>query len=228
MKRRSTFAIALFSVLFLTACKKEASVNIDQNRIYSEYEVVYDNESNQTTTTAIFRVDQSSGKKIELTYPSRVGFNNEALAYRKMVGQYDNVRSGNHLNGAFKYFDNDQKEYSNSGGEVSPIDIPFGLNSISRSGNFFLPWNGAALQSGETVEVTISGGSQSGSKTFNATAVGSSYIVLDQFQLNNLVAGTATIQITRQKTAGLQSSNLSGGRITSIYKGRKVNINITG
>ncbi len=228
MKRRSTFAIAILSVLFLTACKKEASVNIDQNRIYSEYELVYDQESNQTTTSAIFRVDHSSGKKIELVYPSRIGFNGESLAYRKMLGQYDNVRSGNNLQGAFSYFDNDQKEYSNSAGEISPIDIPFGMNSISRSGNFFLPWNGAALQSGETVEVIISGGSQSGSKTFNATAVGSSYIVLDQYKLNNLVAGTATIQITRQKTAGLQSSNLSGGRITSIYKGRKVQINITG
>lgn len=228
MKRRFTFAIAIISVLFLTACKKEASVNIDQNRIYSDYELVYDQESNQTTTSAIFRVDHNSGKKIELTYPSRVGFNGEALAYRKMVGQYDNVRSGNNLNGAFNYFDNEQKEYSNPGSMINPIDIPFGMNSISRSGNFFLPWNGAALQSGETVQVIISGGSQSGSKTFNATAIGSSYIVLDQYQLNNLVAGTATIQISRQKTTSLQNSNLSGGRITSTYKGRKVNINITG
>lgn len=228
MKRRFTFAIALFSVLFLTACKKEASVNIDQNRIYSEYELVYDQESNQTTTSATFRVDHSSGKKIELVYPSRVGFNGEALAYRKMMGQYDNVRSGNNLNGSFKYFDNDQKEYTNASGEISPIDIPFGMNSISRNGNFFLPWNGAALQPGETVQVTIGGGSQTGSRTFNATAIGSSYIVLEQNQLNNLVAGTATIQISRQKTAGLQNSNLSGGRITTTYKGRKVQINITG
>jgi hypothetical protein len=73
----------------------------------------------------------------------------------------------------------------------------------------------------------ISGGNQSGSKNFTATAIGSSYITLDQYNLSNLAVGTANIQIYREKTANLQHSNLSGGRITSTYKGRKITVNIT-
>ncbi|MCJ8292724.1 MAG: hypothetical protein HRT58_22590 [Crocinitomicaceae bacterium] len=227
MKRKSTIAIALLSVLFFTACKKEASVNIDQNRIYSDYQVTYSQVSNQTVTQAVFRVDHNSGKKIELTYPARIGFNGENLAWRNLGGSYDATRSGNHLNGSFKYLDIDENSFENTGALINPIDLPFGMNNISKNGNFFLPWTGAALQSGETVKVVISGGSQSGSKTFNATAIGSSYISLDQYKLNNLVTGTAKIQILREKTAALQQSNLSGGRITSTYKGRKITVNIT-
>lgn len=227
MKRRSTIGIALLSVLFFTACKKEASINVDQNRIYSDYEVTYDQMSNQTVAQAVFRVDHNSGKKIELTYPSRVGFNDETMGWRNLGGMYSSTLPGNHLNGRFTYFDAEQNSFQNAGAEVNPIDLPFGMNNISKNGNFFLPWTGAVLQSGETVEVIISGGDQSGSRTFTATAIGSSYITLDQFKLNNLVAGTAKIQIIRERTVGLQQSNLSGGRITSRYKGRKITVNIT-
>lgn len=227
MKRKSTLAIALLSVLFFTACKKEASINIDQNRVYSDYEVTYDEMSNQTSMQAMFRVDHNSGQKIELTYPARVGFNDENLAWRNLGGRYEGTISGNHLNGYFTYFDVDQNSYINTGAAINPIDLPFGINNINKNGNFFLPWTGAVLQSGETVKVIISGGSQSGSKTFTATAIGSSYISLDQYTLNQLVAGTARIQIQREKTTSLEQSNLSGGRITSIYKGRKITVNIT-
>lgn len=227
MKRRSTIGIALLSVLFFTACKKEASINIDQNRIYSDYNVEYNQATNQTSTVAIFRIDHASGKKIELTYPARVGFNNESLAWHNMGGTYSSSQSGNMLHGSFTYYDVDQNTFINAASNVNSIDVPYGLNSISKGGNFFLPWTGAVLQSGETVKVIINGGSQSSSRTFNATAIGSSYIVIDQNQLNGLVVGTANIQIQREKTTSLQQSNLSGGRITSTYKGRKVNINIT-
>ncbi len=226
MKRITTLGIALVSVLFFTACKKENSINIDQNRIYSNYTIEYDQHSNQTSVKATFRVDHNSGKKIELTYPSRVGFDGESMSYRKIMGQYDFKRSGNAMNRPITYYDIDGKEFSNSGQNISGIDIPIGLNGISKGGNFFLPWNGGPIALGESVIVTISGGSQSGSKTFTVNSVGANYIILDQFKLQNLVAGTATIQIKREVSNSLMQSNLAGGRITSTYKGRKITINI--
>jgi hypothetical protein len=227
MKRKSTIGIAVLSVLFFTACKKESSINIDQNRIYSDYEMTYDQMANQTVVQATFRVDHNSGNKIELTYPSRVGFNDQNMAWRNLGGRYEDTRQGNLLNGRFTYFDVDQNSFSNTGPVVNPIDLPFGINNISKNGNFFLPWTGAVLQSGETVTVTIRGGDQNGTETFTANAIGSSYISLDQFRLNRLEVGTARIQIQREKTTSLQQSNLSGGRITSTYKGREVLVNIT-
>lgn len=228
MKRKSTIGIALLSVLFFAAsCKKEASSNIDQNRIYSEYEVTYDQSTNRTTVQAMFRLDHSSGNKIELMYPSRVGFNDENLAWRNLGGRYEGTRTGNNLNGRFTYFDQDQVSYSNAGPAVNPIDLPFGMNNINKNGNFFLPWTGSAVQNGETVRVRISGGSQSGSEEFTTSLNGVSYITLDQWRLDRLEAGTAYIQIERERQDNLQESNLAGGRITSKYKGTRILVNIT-
>lgn len=227
MKRRNTIAIGLLSVLFFTACKKEASINIDQNRIYSDYEVKYDQESNRTTVQATFRVDHNSGKKLELTYPSRVGFNEETMAWRNLAGIYEANFSGNITHSSFIYFDADGNRFDNAGATINPIDLPYGMNNISKNGNFFLPWNGAALQQGETVEVVISGGSQSGKETFQATVVGASYISLPEYKLDRLEVGTARIQISREKTVSLQQSNLSGGRITSKYESREIMVDIT-
>jgi hypothetical protein len=98
------------------------------------------------------------------------------------------------------------------------------MNSISKSGNFFLPWTGNPLQQGETIQVRISGSENGGSQEFILTQPGATHILLDQYKLNNLTSGTASIQIERSKSSSLTQSNLSGGRVNSTYRGRKVSI----
>lgn len=227
MKTITTLGIVFISLLFIVSCKKEDSINLDQNRIYADYSVRYSQSANRTTAQALFRIDSRSGKKIELSYPSRVRFNGENMSWRNVLGLYEVERSGNTLNGLFEYFDIEENGLMNSATSLAPIDVPFGLNTISRNGNFFLPWTGAALASDEIVQVEISGGSQSSSRTFSTSVIGSNYIVLSQHDLNSLTPGTAQIQIMREYATGIQNSTLAGGRITSIYEGRKVTVNIT-
>jgi hypothetical protein len=226
MKRRITFQIIMMSILFLPSCKREESVNIDQNRIYSSYDYTYDANVNKSSMTATFRLDNSGGKKIELSYPSRVHFNGEGLAWKNAMGHYSLNRSGNLNGGSFSFVDTDSKEFENQVSGLNSVEIPFGLNSISRSGNFFLPWVGAPLVSGETIKVTINGSGQSGSKTWTITNPGTSHVILDQFKLNGLVVGTANIQIEREVSSYLTETGLAGGRISAQYKSRKITINI--
>jgi len=216
----------MMTVLFFSSCKREESINIDQNRIYSNYDFVYDANSNKSSVTATFRLDHSSGQKIELSYPSRVSFNGEGMAWKGALGHYSLNRSGNLNGGSFIFSDTEGAEFKNGVGSLSSIEIPFGLNSISKSGNFFLPWTGGALVSGETIKVTINGGDQTGSKVWIATAIGSSHLILDQNKLSGLAVGTANIQIEREASSYLEQSNLAGGRVTASYKSRKVSINI--
>lgn len=226
MKRTITLVAAMSGVLFFTSCKREESSNIDQNRIYSNYEFVYDAGTNVSSVTATFRLDNSGGQKLELSYPSRVDFNGERLSWRQAMGNYKLTRSGFVSNGKFNFFDVADKHYSNDIAALSSIDIPFGMNSISKSGNFFLPWTGGPLMSGESVIVRISGAESGGTKVFMITQPGATHIVLEQYKLNALGVGTANIQIERRTSGFLTSSNLSGGRIESVYKGRKISINI--
>jgi hypothetical protein len=179
-----------------------------------------------STVNATFRLDNSSGQKLELSYPSRVDFNGERLDWKQALGQYRMTRSGNVNNGVINFFDVSENKYSNSGTQLSAIDIPFGMNTISTSGNFFLPWTGGPLLAGETIKVRISGAQGGGSKEFIISQVGATHIILEEFKLNDLAPGNANIQIERRSSSFLTESNLSGGRIESVYKGRKININI--
>lgn len=227
MKRTITLSIGLIGVLFFTSCKREESMHVDQNRIYSTYTQTYDAQKNQSEMTATFRLDHDGGKKLQLTYPSRVDFNGETMAYRSAFGYYQTKFTGSTHGGTFNFHDLDSKTFSNQIEAVKSIELPFGLTSINKNGNFFLPWDGDAIKSGETVTVTIKGSDQSGSKKFTLSTAGSSHIVLDQHTLSQLNAGNAEIQIERESSKFLSNATLAGGRITSKYISRKAFITIT-
>lgn len=224
MRRTTTLGFAVMAVLFFTACKREESINIDQNRIYSNYTYEYDADNNRSTVTAVFRLDNAGGRKVELSYPARVDFNGEGLTWRGGLGSYQLTNFGMMHGGTFNYHDLDNNTYSNQVPLVTPTEIPFGITSISQSGNFFLPWNGPALQPGETIRVRINAGT---TRNFTTSMVGATHIVLDQNQLMGLTPGSGTIQIERETYGGLSSSNISGGRMTTTYKSRRIFINIS-
>jgi hypothetical protein len=224
MRRTYTLVLGLGAVLFFSSCKREESVNIQQERIYTSYDFTFDAEQNRSRMSATFRLDNSGGQKIQLSFPARVEFNGEGMVYRKALGIYELNQMGNQAGRAFTYFDLDDNEFSNSVSAVNSIDLPFGITNISTNGNFFLPWTGAALQSGETVRVTIKG---ENSRTFTTSLVGSNHIILQQHQLAGLTAGNAQIQIEREITVPLDQSTLAGGRMSMKHISRKAFITIT-
>lgn len=227
MKSTVTLPFLALAILAVSACKREDSANIDQQRIYADYEYTYDGDSYQSIAEVTFRLDNSKGTKIELSDPANVRFNGEAMSYKNSSGSYRLNSSVNVIGGTYKYTDMGTQTYENSTAALTYIDLPYGLSAISRNGSFFLPWSGDPLQAGEAITVTISGGDQSGSETWTINTVGASYIVLDQYKLNDLRAGTAYIQIKRQVVSGIHQSTLAGGKITSTYLSHKLQIWVT-
>ena len=227
MKRTITPLLAISAVLFFSSCKREESINIDQDRIHASYEYVYNADKNTSSTMATFRIDNSGGKKIELTYPARVEFNGEGMVWSFAMGNYQLTQSGTQLGGTFIYRDVNDQTYENSISNVSSIELPFGLTSISQNGNFFLPWTGDAIQAGEIVRVTIKGGAQQGSKTWTLSTAGSGHIMLDENRLKELTVGNADILIEREFSTSLVKGAMAGGRLTSKYSSRVLHINIT-
>lgn len=226
MKRRSTLGIALIGVLLFTACKREDSMNLDQQRIYTNYQYTYNSENNTSTMMATFRLDNSGGTKVELSYPARVEFNGEGLTWKNGSGRYQLNRSGSQIGGAFTYRDLDENVYVNDVPHIFGAELPWGITNISQNGNFFLPWQGEALRTGETIRVTIGGGDQTTSRSWTVHTAGSSHIILDQNGLMDLSVGSAEIQLERESSGIIQQSTLAGGRISSSYLSTKVFINI--
>lgn len=227
MKSSFTLPLIALGFLLLSACKRKDSVNIDQQRIYANYEYTYDANSYQSIAEVTFRLDNSSGTKIELSDPASVRFNGEALSWKNSSGSYRLSNSINVIGGVYSYTDLGQQTYENATAPLTYIELPYGLNSISRNGSFYLPWNGDPIKAGETVTVTISGGQQTSTQSWTINTLGASYIVLDHYKLNNLVAGNAQIQIERQVVSGIHQSTLAGGKMTSTYLSQKWNIVVT-
>lgn len=226
MKRTLTPGLGLAVILFFTSCQREESINIDQSRIYTEYEYTYDAEQSQSIMNASFRLDNNGGKRIELSFPARVAFDGESMSYRSAFGDYQLKRTGSLINGTFVYTDLNDNVYENNISAIKAIELPFGLNTISRNGNFFLPWDGDDLQPGETITVTIDPQGEGSTKSFTTSSAGASHIILDEYRLKQIEPGMAKIRIMRERTSSLTSAPLSGGRLVLKYKSREVNIEI--
>lgn len=226
MKRTLTLGIGMMVILFFTSCQREESINIDQNRIYTEYSYSYDAEQGQSVMTATFKLDNNGGKRIQLSYPARVSFDGESMSYRSALGDYQLNRSGSLVNGTFSYTDLEDNVYQNDISAIKAIGLPFGLNTISRNGNFFLPWDGESLQPGEIITVTIDPQGEGSTKSFTTSSAGATHIILDENRLKQIEPGFAKIRITRERTSSITSAPLSGGRLELKYKSREVNIEI--
>ncbi len=224
---KKMFTLGMLSVLVvMTSCRREESQNISQDRIYSEYEVIFDAGKNQTVANATFRADHSTGTKIELSFPARIKFRNENMSWKNVTGNYQLTVNGNGFSNYFTYTDLDENNFENQSFDVSYIDLPNGLNSISKNGNFFLPWNGDPLRSGETVRVVIKSKEGGGERSWSVTSVNSTHIVLDQYKLSQINEGLAEIWIERTKSDGLIMVPDAGGRMSCTWRSNELTIQI--
>lgn len=222
------FTLGTLSLMIvLVACKREDSQNIAQDRIYSDYQVVYDAGKTQTMASATFRADHSTGTKVELTYPAKIKFRDENMSWKNVAGNYQTTINGNAMNNYFTYVDLDENSFENQALDISFIDLPYGITAISKSGNFFLPWNGDIVRNGETVKVIIKSKEGGSEKHWTVSTVNSTHITLDAYTLSQLPNGNADIWIERSKSESLTMVPDAGGRITGTWKSNVQIIQIT-
>jgi hypothetical protein len=227
---RSVF-IALFAMfgymMLMTACRSEDSVNINQDRIWTFYELNYDRSTNQTTVRATFRFGNSTGTLLELTSPSEVRFNNDVLTFDNTSKIYQRQYNGLIDSGTFLFRDTQNKTYSNT---VNLRQAEFPANpavlTLSRNQDFSLLWSGAPLQNGDVVQVGII--NQNPPALFVQNSPGATSIVLRSDQLRALPSGTYNATISRTSLIStLNQAPPAGGQVRTQFIGanRSVQIN---
>lgn len=226
MKRIFTLGLLSLSIIF-AACKRKNSSDIAQDRIYTEYETVYEADGNKTIAEVTFRQDNVSGKKIQLTFPARVKFRNENMSWKNAAGNYRLEVSGNHLTEEYVYSDIDENTFSNYGQDAPAVALPWNLTGVSRSIGFNVPWQGDAIRNGETITVHIEGkDKKGGSQEWSLSTENSTYIHLDQARLSKLDEGPAEMWIERSKGGNLVNVPDAGGRMTTTYRSPKITIQV--
>lgn len=209
--------------------RSEDSSDVNQARIYTDYELFYNANEDVTHAVARFRFGNPFGTILELSPSSGAGvtFNGDQLSYSSLWGAHHREYAGNVASGTFRYTDTDGAVYVNDVPGGSPIAFPSGFDgsALNKTMAKALAWDGSALAADDQVGVFI-GSWHWGDDALSWTdADGATEIVLSVIEMQNLALGTATVYLDRWNAVDVSEGTSEGGRIR--YKYRAVNATVT-
>lgn len=213
---------ALLSVLGLTGCTEDSST-VDQDRIYTIYEVFYDTNENQTYAKATFRFGNALGTLLRLSDGADVTFNGDPLLYNP-AGFYELKLSGFVNGGTFEYTDLDGETYTNSVSGIRPIAFPASAITLSKATNNDLVWVGDPLgpngPSNENVGLLV------GTELFLALELNATKMIVNPTRLQRLNNGPAIAVLDRYFIRELAEKTSAGGSITGKYRAANKSVEI--
>jgi hypothetical protein len=210
----------LLSLLLFPGCAVEPSESVDQDRIYTAYELFYDKNEDKTYAKATFRFGNIAGTLLQLGGTSEVKFNNEALSYQSL-GYYEKVYPGLVSGGTFTFKDTKGTVYTNVVQDMKPIAFPTESLSVPKSASYTLTWVGDKLAAGENVGVLI------GAELFLQINSNTASINLSSNQLTKLTAGPYTAIMDRYLISDPSQKPSAGGLLTRKYRAANKSVQIT-
>ncbi len=223
--KRFFLVFNIFIYVFITSCQKESSDNVNQDKIWAEYQLIYDNNTKITYARAIFKFSNMTGTILELKSPASVKFNNDLLTYNPTFGYYEKQYTGMLTSGTFTYTDLDNHTFLNTLTIADTVGFPAGLDTIKKSEAFELVWVGSPLKQNETINVWLNSNVEGDARLFSTSMVNSTSIIFPANQLSQLGVGPyGTLVMERVAHPPISQATSAGGLITIKYKPK----NLTG
>ena len=222
------YSVVFLLILVIAACKKEVSNKVDQDKIFTQYVLKYQESTDVTLATATFRFNNASGTRLLLSDPSYVTVDNSDIEWNSETGNYQKEFSGFKPTATFEWVDLDGNVFTN---DVNIVDVAFPATiddfSYADSVSFF-SWQGAApLDSFELVRVTIDGPGDTDARRFSESTLGATAITIDSVRLSQVDSGVVTLILEKEFAPELIQSNSVGGTGVGIYvpTNRTANLN---
>ena len=221
IKKLIFLSFAALGIAFMvSSCASENSVDVEQDRIWAQYELFYDKPLDKTYAKATFKFGNGLGTLLKLTAPSEVKFKNDLLLFDETFKYYVKEYSCKIDSGSFTFTDAKSKKYVNSTPVMKAIDYP-ALDTLKTTSSYTFTWVGTPITQNEGVSLTIDGIAQNNVEIFWQTNVGGTNMVLDANKLKNLGLGTATMYMDRGTTIPLTQKTSAGGEIIAKYRAVK-------
>lgn len=210
----------------LFSCTGESAGDVNQDRIYTEYEQFYNSNTGTTTVIARFRFGGPLGTLLELDSTDNVKFNGDDLPYSIFWGAHVKEYVGNIAPGTFVYTNLDGNVFTNTVPAYEAIDFPSSFNELSKSTPYDFQWVGTALSQNQEVGVYV-GTWGWGDDTWNFTnSVGATNMIFGLNSLSNLTLGSATVFLDRAtKSTNIQGTS-KGGVIRGKYRAPNRTVNV--
>lgn len=219
----SLLAIIAFATL-LTACKKK-NLEVDQNKIYTLYELYYNANTNKTVAIALFRENGWGGKMVDLKYSANVTFNGDMLVYSSDYSGYAKVYSGKITTGTFVYKNTENTVYTNTTPVMDSMIDPHSFATIYRTNPYNYAWSGSPIAQNERINLHIGSWWWNDNGDFSAVDVGATSLTLSTNKLNAIYPGVLKTYLERINTVGLTQGTAAGGEIRTRYMAPNVMVN---
>ncbi len=214
---RKNFLFVAVALLVLTSCAKDESGNVNQDSIYSIYELNYNKSTDKTSAHATFRFGGPTGTLLDLNDPAKVTFNGDELLYNSVSGAHVKDYAGFTSSGTYVYKDLDDNTFTNATPTIVAIDFPT-IDTISTAGAYTFTWVGDPVATNESVTLTLDGPQQGNFEVFSTSIVGATNIVLSATKLQNLGIGSGTYILKRAYNVyTIDEATSEGGRMALGY-----------
>jgi len=208
------FANALF---FLGSCAREESIDVNQDKIHTAYELYYNANEDKTYARATFKFSNALGTNLKLTAPSEVSFNGAVLTFKEGLAYYEKEYAGKIDTGTFKWKDANGVEFNNTI-TFKSIDYPANLDTIARNAAYEMFWQGDSLTANEKVILTVNGVLEGDAQIFTQDNVNAKSIILALNQLQLLGQGNGSLWMDRIYQPVLTEKTSAGGSIMGHYR----------
>ncbi len=217
MKTTSILLLSIFVLAFFS-CQRESSEDVNQDKIYTEFSLVYDANTGITYARALFKFSNITGTHLELEAPAEVRFDNDLLTFNQTLAYYEKQYTGIKTGGTFTYKDLDGHTFTNTISGIKSINFPSNFDTLHKNAAYEVIWQGDSLITGEGVTLTINGINEGDAQIFYTNSVNAHSITLPLNKLQLLGVGTGTAFLQRDITHNLLQATSAGGYIKGIYK----------
>ncbi|MEM9919364.1 MAG: hypothetical protein AAF990_14775 [Bacteroidota bacterium] len=223
MKNHLLKAVLLFSMsmtVFFTSCEVEDSSDVNQDKIYADYELFYNSNTDKTWVVARFRFGGPTGTNLELTNPAFVSFNGDQLPFNALFTGHFKEYAGRITSGTFSYTNVDGQEFKNSIPPSESLEFPAALDTLTKSQAFTLNWEGTPLAEDQIVGLFAGSWAWGQDALFVQSNLGATNLVLGTNQLDNLPNGNTTLYMDRATEKDLTEGTGEGGKIRAKYRAK--------
>ena len=221
--RYTLFFLSIFSLFLASSCQRESSADVNQDRIFTHYELFYNANEDKTYARAWFRFGSVTGTQLELAAPSEVSFNGDKLSFNKVLAFYEKQYAGLKAFGTFHWEDTEGKVFDN---ELNINVIDFGVmpDSIVRTAALTIPWTGSALGADEVVGTWINGENEGDAQAAITIETGATALIVPLNKIEKVGAGPGKIYLERRFSPALLDVTGAGGYGAGVYRAKTKNV----
>ena len=210
----------------ISSCEKENSDDVNQEKIYTVYELFYNANTDKTVAITRLRFGGPTGTLLEATSPAGVTFNGDPLPYNVFYSGHAKEYAGKITTGTFVYTNTENTSYTNTVPFMDTIAHPVGFDTIQKGQANDYTWIGNPLAVNERVDLFIGTWTWGQDALFFASGAGYTNIVMGLNQVNNLAVGGSTAYVNRVNEVAITEGSSEGGVIRTRFQPLNVQVQV--